>query len=95
MGNFIGRIDKEESGRDPSGLGRFSWHLLRGKGGVTIRVMPVYRPCIPNSKGTGTVYSQHLSYFHSIGCFQCPRNAIMEDIKEKVEKWLKKGDQIL
>eukprot|EP00957_Ditylum_brightwellii_P174637 13297681-Ditylum_brightwellii.AAC.1 len=39
MGNFIGRIDKKEFGRDPSGLGRFSWHLLRGKGGVMIRVM--------------------------------------------------------
>eukprot|EP00957_Ditylum_brightwellii_P050687 3842710-Ditylum_brightwellii.AAC.1 len=57
--------------------------------------MTVYRPCKPSSKGTSTVYSQQLSYFHFIGRLQCPRNAIMKGIKGKAEEWLKKGDQII
>eukprot|EP00957_Ditylum_brightwellii_P019761 1491702-Ditylum_brightwellii.AAC.1 len=32
LGNFTGRIDSKESGRNPTGLGCFSWHLLQGKG---------------------------------------------------------------
>eukprot|EP00957_Ditylum_brightwellii_P051558 3909873-Ditylum_brightwellii.AAC.1 len=44
LGNFTGRIDGKESGHDPTGLGRFSWHLLQSKGGVTLRVITVYRP---------------------------------------------------
>ena len=34
-----------ESGKDESGLGQWSWIRLQGKGGVTVRLILVYRLC--------------------------------------------------
>eukprot|EP00957_Ditylum_brightwellii_P186769 14221649-Ditylum_brightwellii.AAC.1 len=32
-GNLVGRLDRK-GGRDPTGLGCYTWHKLRGKGGL-------------------------------------------------------------
>eukprot|EP00957_Ditylum_brightwellii_P172700 13147175-Ditylum_brightwellii.AAC.1 len=43
-GNFVGRMDGK-GGRDPSGLGRYTWHKIRGRGGIVLRIVTFYRPC--------------------------------------------------
>jgi hypothetical protein len=50
-------------GVDPLGLGRWAWTRIEGTGGFHTRLVSVYRPCVPSSQGTGTVYEQHRRRF--------------------------------
>lgn len=42
-----------EAGRDPSGLGRWTWQRFRGKGGAKIRIVTCYRPVPGTADGKG------------------------------------------
>eukprot|EP00957_Ditylum_brightwellii_P186088 14168030-Ditylum_brightwellii.AAC.1 len=64
-GTLVGRLDRK-GGRDPSGLGCYTWHKLRGKGGLVLRILTVYRPC-KSTNGAALVYAQHISHFNTIG----------------------------
>jgi hypothetical protein len=81
-GNLIGRLDGP-GGRDPTGLGRFSWHRMRERGEITLRIMTFYRPC-KSGNGTASVYSQQLLHLNATGRFQCPRNALMQDVQSAI-----------
>jgi hypothetical protein len=84
-----------QSGRDPSGLGRWSWTLYRGKHNVTIRSVSVYRPCKPSIPGPNSAYTQHKQYLDRIGDDRWPRDAIVEDLGQCIDKWRNSGDQII
>ena len=63
-GNPAGR--KSSSGRDPYGLGRWSWQKFRGQGNAYLRIFILYRPFNPAQlAGPGSVYSQHLTFFNT------------------------------
>ena len=83
-----------ESGSDPSGLGRWSWQRLRGKGGAVLRVVTAYRP-VPAGPSGRTVYAQHLKYFADAGNIRCPREAFLQDLEGQVTTWREEGDQLL
>jgi len=51
------------SGCDKAKLGRWTWSRFRGKGGMVLRVVTVYRPCA-SSGGERTAWSQHKAYFN-------------------------------
>ena len=99
-GNILTSINKAAhriigSGKDKTGLGRWCWSLFRGKHNVTLRVISAYRPCKPSTSGPNTVYSQHQRYLTSRKDERCPRDAILEDLGDKIIEWKEKGDQII
>ena len=84
--NLTGR--KKSSGRDPSGLGIWSWKKFRVQGNVYLRIATFYRP-VPQEKrgGLGSVYSQHLTFFNKKNRRICPRQGFIHNIKEEIDKW--------
>jgi hypothetical protein len=84
------------SGQDPRGLGRWTWHLFKGKHRMTLRVVTAYRPCKKDSSSTQAVYSQHCKYFNSIGKpHLLPRKCILDDLAKEVRKWHSAGEQVV
>jgi hypothetical protein len=52
------------SGRDATGLGRWTWTRFRGRNGITTRIICAYRPCIPaGANKVCSVYAQHQRFF--------------------------------
>jgi len=49
---------------DPTGLGRWTSILIKGKQNFATRIICAYRPC--KSSGPETAYMQHALYLHSI-----------------------------
>ena len=94
IGKATHRIIKQ--GVDETGLGRWSWTRYRGKRNITLRVICAYRPCRPYTAGINSAYSQHQRIFNVTNDTRCPRNAILEDLEEKIIKWRdEEGDQII
>ena len=59
-----------EEGRDNTGLGRWTWVKYRGKKGLNLAVVSVYRPCNPRSdegKSLKATFRQHKDFFGIIG----------------------------
>ena len=54
-----------ESGKDPSGLGRWSWTKYRGKSDLHLKIFTVYVPC-DQHKGPQSVYTQQVRHFVDI-----------------------------
>eukprot|EP00957_Ditylum_brightwellii_P211960 15366810-Ditylum_brightwellii.AAC.1 len=92
-GEFVGRL-AGKGGADKTGLGRYTWQRFNGKGGIILRIVTFYRPCRPTN-GAGSVYSQQLAHFHKLGSYVCPRNAILVDLREDIEKWKQDGEQVI
>eukprot|EP00957_Ditylum_brightwellii_P019556 1475011-Ditylum_brightwellii.AAC.1 len=67
---------------------------MRRKGDIVLRILTFYRPC-KSANGTSLVYAQHLFHFNATGRFQCPRNALMDDLKQHIKEWKMKGEQIM
>ena len=83
------------SGRDPLGLGRWTWTRYRGRHDVTLRVITAYRPCVQAMAGERTVHRQHERFFNRIGDTRCPRTAMGEDLCRAISEWQESGDQII
>ena len=84
-----------QSGKDPSGLGRWAWTLYRGKQNMTLRVVCAYRPCVPSSLGVQTTFAQHQRVFDAQGRTRNPRQAILDDLGTAIKQWQEEGDQIV
>ena len=81
-----------ETGQDPTGLGRWTWMKLRGKG-MILRVVSVYRPC--DSKGPTSVAGQHRLVLLEEGVNDNPRQAFLEDLALEIGEWKEQGDHII
>ena len=80
-------------GYDPSGLGRWTWMLMRGRRGTTTRVITAYCPCkvhITGPSNQRTVYAQHLR--HSS---REPITAFWEDLGQALDTWTQDEEQII
>ena len=84
-----------ESGEDPSGLGRWTWSKLQGKGGMILRIVTAYRPIADQSNRPGTVFSQQEKYFAEQNQIRNPRSAILEDLGRHIQKWIRQQEQII
>ena len=82
------------SGSDKAQLGRWTWSRFRGKNGMILRVVSVYRPCA-NSGGERTTWSQHKAYFNDKNDDRDPRVAFMEDLETELQEWIQEGDQVI
>ena len=82
------------TGCDKAKLGRWTWARYRGKNGMVLRVVSVYRPC-DSSGGERTAWSQHKAYFNDNNDDRDPRDAFLEDLKTEIQEWTQVGDQII
>ena len=80
-------------GDDSSGLGRWSWIRIRGRDNHFLRVVAVYRPC--KSNGHLTTYQQQVRGLAKSGCLLCPKEKLLEDLKEQVLLWRSEGDSVI
>jgi len=93
IGKPAHRID--ETGKDETGLGRWTWQKMKGKRNIRLRIISAYRPCIPSTAGPTTAYSQQQRYLNIINDKRDPRQAFLEDLGKNIEKWHNDGDQII
>ncbi len=82
-------------GSDPSGLGRWSWSLLRGRNGLQTRILTGYRPVRSYHDEALTVYSQQELYFRQHGGWRDPRVAFFEDLDLIIQESSASGEQII
>ncbi len=59
---LIKQLSIDQSGKDETGLGRWTVMTLQGVGGQT-RIVCGYNPCGNNKPDSGTVYQQHCQFF--------------------------------
>ena len=82
----------QSTGRDPTGLGRWSWITIKGHQ-CNIQIISAYRPCY--SQGPETVYAQHTRYFHRTQINPDPRQQILTDLTDALSTWTQQGDLII
>ena len=82
------------SGVDESGLGRWTWSRVRGKGNITLRLVSIYQPSA-NLTGVVSVAAQHKTYFQEQNDDRDPRKAFREDFKAALLQWIEEGDQLI
>ena len=84
-----------DSGRDPSGLGRWAWTRIQGQENYRTRFISVYRPCYSTTDKTSSVYQQHRREFATDRPFDCPRMALLNDLDSEIRDWQREGDCIV
>jgi len=82
------------TGCDKAKLGRWTWARYRGKNGMVLRCVSVYRP-VPNSTGASSVWNQHKRYLLSQNDDRDPQVAFWEDLRKEAQEWLREGDQLI
>jgi hypothetical protein len=80
-------------GKDPSGMGRWSWIRSAGKEGHYVRYITAYRPC--ESGGAGSVFQQQVRALGKVDDFRHPRTALLEDLTSLIAEWKLEGDHII
>ena len=80
-------------GKDPSGMGRWSWIRSAGKEGHYVRYITAYRPC--ESGGAGSVFQQQVRALGKVDDFRHPRTALLEDLTSAIAEWKLEGDHII
>jgi hypothetical protein len=81
------------SGRDITGLSRWTWTQYQGKASVSLKVVSAYRVCISDS-ALGT-YSQHVNHLYAQDDNRCPRQAFLDDLKTDLQRWILAGEQVI
>jgi len=95
FGHLTEQLDHDETGKDPSGLGRWSVMTLKGDG-VRTRVVCGYNPCGNGKLNSGTTYQQQRRYFISKDKdLTCPRKRFHDDLIRQLEKWRLDGDRLI
>jgi len=83
-----------QTGCDPTGLGRWIWVQYRGKNQTSVRFVSAYRPSQP-FKGFNTAYAQQRHSMLKRNDNRCPRKEFVEDLNLEIGKWREKGDAII
>ena len=52
-------------------------------------------PCGKDARGKDTVYSQHQTYFREKGTPREPRQAMVQDFKSALARWLEAGEKVV
>ena len=81
------------TGHDESGLGRWTWMSIQGKGNHLLRIVTGYRPC--EAPGVSTTYQQQQRFFRSHSDNRDPRTAFYEDLFHQVNLWKQNGDNLI
>ena len=81
------------TGTDNSGLGRWVYQRITGKGDRFTRIYSVYRPC--KSYGEQTVYAQHTRGLTAEHDDRCPQKAFFEDLAVEINLARADGDMFI
>ena len=94
VGKWTGRC--LDSGQDPSGMGRWTWQKLRGKGGKIINQITAYRVPQESPPGPTTAYMQQWDHMLATGIeHPDPKQQFIKDLEEFINKSRKKGESII
>ncbi len=95
FGQLTEQLDHNESGKDPTGLGRWTVMTLKGEG-IQTRLVCGYNLCWNTKLKSGTSYQQQQMYFEiQKNDLTCPRKRFRNNLIEQITKWHDKGDQII
>jgi hypothetical protein len=95
FGHLTQQLDGNESGKDPSGLGRWTVMTLQGDG-VWTRIICGYNPCGNNKLNSGTSYQQQKRYFVTVRKdLMCPRKKFHDNLIAQLKKWRDEGDRLV
>ena len=95
-GPLVAQYDFEDSGKDPTGMGRWTVMTFRGSGGVTTRVVCGYMPNYVKRGNSNSSYQQqrrHLINKHKDRT--CPRTRLRQDLIKQLKEWRDEGDRII
>ena len=95
FGHLTEQLDHDETGKDATGLGRWSVMTLKGDG-VHTRIVCGYNPCGSGKLNSGTTYQQQRRYFITKEKdLTCPRKRFHDDLIRQLEKWRLEGDRLI
>jgi hypothetical protein len=95
FGTLADQLDHDQTGKDETGLGRWSVMMLKGDG-MTMRVVCGYNPCFNRNPDRGTTYQQHRRFFITQKKdLTCPRTKFQEDLVGQLKQWREVGDQLI
>jgi len=99
FGPLIEYLDIKNSGKDISGLGRWTMMLIKGEG-IQTRIICGYNLCKSSRTkriNSGTSYAQHRRYLiHTRKDTKiCPRDLFREELVQQLKVWREEGDQII
>ena len=80
-------------GVDTRRLGRWAWTRYKGKDQISTRVISAYRP--GTNAGAHTVHSQQRSYFDNRNDGRLPRDSMLSELCDEIQKWQNDGDNII
>ncbi|KAI2499411.1 hypothetical protein MHU86_15056 [Fragilaria crotonensis] len=84
--------------KDPSGLGRWSGHTLRGKDNKHLSIITAYRVCTGSIQTShiGSAFNREYEHHRSSGiCSPSPRKIILQDLKHTIIQLQTTGNSIL
>ena len=95
FGHLTEQYDHDESGKDDTGLGRWSVMTLKGDG-VRTRIVCGYNPCGSGKLNSGTTYQQHRRFLITQRKdLTCPRRRFHDDLVAQLMKWRREGDRLV
>ena len=84
-----------ETGKDPNGLGRWTWFKFIGKEQHTTRIVTAYIPCPGPRTGLRTVYAQQQLYWEKRRNYTCPKVLLIQQLTAQLHQWRAAGDRIM
>jgi hypothetical protein len=85
------QLDLNKSGKDPTGLGRWSIMTLQCDG-VQTQIICGYNPCRNNKLNSGTSYQQQRMFFVTTRRdLICPQKHFHDDLLEQLTRWQEEG----
>lgn len=95
FGHLTEQLDLDESGKDNTGLGRWSVMTLKGNG-VRTRLVCGYNPCGNGKLNSGTSYQQHRRFWVTQRKdLTCPRKRFHDDLVAQLQRWREEGDRLV
>ena len=83
------------SGSDPTGMGRWSWMLFKGKNGHATRIVTAYFPNVVNRRKLESVYGQQVSFLSGQSIDVCPREFMISELIIALQDWRAAGEKLL
>lgn len=96
FGEMASLMDQVSSGKDETGLARWTYLEFKGKEGHSTIVLVGYCPCKNRKFDNGTSYSMQRRYFiKRDGREVCPRRMFISDLTKLLKKWKKDGKRLV
>ena len=96
FGPLVAQYDFESSGKDDTGMGRWSVMTFRGDGDITTRVVCGYMPNYVKKANSNSSYQQQRRcLINKFGDRTCPRTRLRNDLLKQLKEWRDEGDKII